>query len=119
MSGVEDAASDSRRNYKAPYTAQHPIPTVREYREEKERRKTDGDGGHEEGNGTTEKYGAENKNISARSSIADLKQSKDNIKPKPEPKSDDDDDDKGGSDPDQFPEDTSQAATTETDAKAK
>ena len=41
MSGNEDAER-SRRNYHAPYTGKHPIPTISKYREEKlndERRK--------------------------------------------------------------------------------
>lgn len=37
MSGQEDAER-TRRNYHAPYTAKHPIPTISEYREEKQAR---------------------------------------------------------------------------------
>lgn len=37
MSGVEDV-EDKRRAYKAPHNAHNPIPTVKKYREEKERR---------------------------------------------------------------------------------
>jgi hypothetical protein len=37
MSGVEDV-EDQRRSYKAPHNARNPIPTVKKYREEKQRR---------------------------------------------------------------------------------
>ncbi|KAF2842793.1 hypothetical protein M501DRAFT_28089 [Patellaria atrata CBS 101060] len=40
MSGRDDADAP-RRNYKAPYTPHHPIPTISKYREEKEQRKVD------------------------------------------------------------------------------
>lgn len=42
MDGEEDAEV-SRRNYKAPYTSKHPIPTIQHYREEKKRRGTEGE----------------------------------------------------------------------------
>jgi hypothetical protein len=37
MSGVQDV-EDQRRSYKAPHNARNPIPTVKKYREEKQRR---------------------------------------------------------------------------------
>jgi hypothetical protein len=37
MSGVEDV-HDQRRSYRAPHNARNPIPTVKKYREEKQRR---------------------------------------------------------------------------------
>jgi hypothetical protein len=37
MSGVEDV-NNQRRNFKAPHNARNPIPTVKKYREEKQRR---------------------------------------------------------------------------------
>ncbi|KAK5113917.1 hypothetical protein LTR85_010450 [Meristemomyces frigidus] len=38
MSGADDA-NEARRNYNAPYTPHHTIPTIQKYREEKENRK--------------------------------------------------------------------------------
>jgi hypothetical protein len=46
MSGVEDV-HDQRRSYKAPHNARNPIPTVKKYREEKQRRQDDY--GHSDG----------------------------------------------------------------------
>lgn len=47
MSGVEDVDS-KRRSYKAPHNARNPIPTVKKYREEKQRRLDEYGNGEEE-----------------------------------------------------------------------
>jgi hypothetical protein len=117
MSGVEDAEHE-RKNFKSPYTAQHPIPTVRQYREEKERRK-DVNGGVEvddKQNQHPDGYGAANKNVSAASSIIARDESDDDGGTREE--SDSEDDDKGG-DPEPDFGDTSQAVSTENDPKQK
>ncbi|KAK4934446.1 hypothetical protein LTR28_010651, partial [Elasticomyces elasticus] len=44
MSGLDDADQGVRRDYKAPYTDQHKIPTVQGYREEKEHREAQAQG---------------------------------------------------------------------------
>ena len=117
MSGMEDAQGDSRRKYKSPYTAQHPIPTVRQYREERERRKTNVDDVDEKKSEHPERYGAENKNISAQSSNEALVQNQIDANTKQDSESDEND--SSESKPNQTPEDTSQAISTENDAKAK
>jgi hypothetical protein len=51
MSGVEDV-HDQRRSYRAPHNARNPIPTVKHYREEKQRRQDvygNADGGEDDG----------------------------------------------------------------------
>ncbi|TKA73380.1 hypothetical protein B0A55_06369 [Friedmanniomyces simplex] len=49
MSGRDDADENRRRQYQAPYTGKHTIPTVQRYREEKEDRKaTAADSGGDE-----------------------------------------------------------------------
>ncbi|TKA76156.1 hypothetical protein B0A49_03730, partial [Cryomyces minteri] len=51
---MSDDAETSRRDYRAPYTSHHPIPTVQRYREEKEQRRTDAGYGEEKGPSRTE-----------------------------------------------------------------
>lgn len=59
MSGVDDVET-GRKNYKAPYTPHHPVPTIQKYREEKEQRKDEqggSDGEQEEDRSKLERLG--------------------------------------------------------------
>jgi hypothetical protein len=62
----EDGDFEDKRRYGSPYTAHHPVPTVRQYREEKKQRRatTDNNAPPTEAEG----YDAENKNIVPASS---------------------------------------------------
>ncbi|KAK4542102.1 hypothetical protein LTR36_007133 [Oleoguttula mirabilis] len=60
MSGTDDA-NEARRNYNAPYTPHHTIPTIQKYREEQENRKQTAGGADADGENASESRGQQAK----------------------------------------------------------
>ena len=102
----------------APYTAQHPIPTVQHYRDVKDQRRENAEPvkGEEE-----PQKPAENKNTVSEDSIdyQDARNEDKKQQPVETESDDDDDDDDDESDVDEVVNDTSEAVSSEKDPKAK